>query len=460
MIDELLKTALQHHQTGDVTRARAIYRKILRQSPTHPEALHLSGLIAYQTDKPEEAATLIGRAIRFARPPSSIMHFNLGNVLRAQGREDEALESYRLSLTASPLFAQAQELPPGLADQLAAQPANDAGEYIRRGLAFLAEDHVDKAIACYRRALHVQPDNAEAYNRLGYSFAVQEKREEAIECYRRAIMLRPDYADAYANQGNIFLCWSQFDDALACYREQLRLEPDNPVARHMVDSLSGSQPDGAPLSYVQQLFDCEAQHFDVHLQETLGYDVPAQMRTFIEQRFGPPAAQWTILDLGCGTGLAGMAIGAYAHHLTGVDLSANMLARARNREVYQRLEQTDLLSMMQAEPAASYDAILAADVLIYLGRLDDIVAQMRRLLRPGGFCLFSLEALRPPQTEAEDFRLHNTGRYTHGKPYITRQAENHAFADCRVSDITIRQERGEPVAGYLVLLHAPPVEGN
>ena len=41
--------------------------------------------------------------------------------------------------------------------------------------------------------------------------------------------------------------------------------------------------------------------------------------------------------------------------------------------------------MMQAEPASSYNVVFAADVFVYLGKLDDLVSQARRLLRPGAF---------------------------------------------------------------------------
>ena len=55
-----------------------------------------------------------------------------------------------------------------------------------------------------------------------------------------------------------------------------------------------------------------------------------------------------------------------------------MLEKARERNLYDRLEQLDLLTMMQGEAAASYDVVFAADVFVYLGKLDELVEQAQK----------------------------------------------------------------------------------
>ena len=64
---------------------------------------------------------------------------------------------------------------------------------------------------------------------------------------------------------------------------------------------------------------------DRHLTETLGYQTPTHLRAL----YGDQPIQ-RMLDLGCGTGLSGQAFADIATHITGVDLSPNMLARARS----------------------------------------------------------------------------------------------------------------------------------
>ena len=48
---------------------------------------------------------------------------------------------------------------------------------------------MDEAVACYRRALELKPDSAEAHNNLGNAWKDQGELDEAIACYRRALEL-------------------------------------------------------------------------------------------------------------------------------------------------------------------------------------------------------------------------------------------------------------------------------
>ena len=50
-IPERFKTALQHHQIGELTQAESIYQEILQLSPKHLDALHNLGLLASETGK-------------------------------------------------------------------------------------------------------------------------------------------------------------------------------------------------------------------------------------------------------------------------------------------------------------------------------------------------------------------------------------------------------------------------
>ena len=85
---------------------------------------------------------------------------------------------------------------------------------------------LDEAVACYRRALELKPDYAEAHNNLGNALKDQGKLDEAVACYRRALELKPDYAEAHNNLGNALKDQGKLDEAVACYRRALELKPD------------------------------------------------------------------------------------------------------------------------------------------------------------------------------------------------------------------------------------------
>lgn len=116
--------------------------------------------------------------------------------------------------------------------------------------------------------------------------------------------------------------------------------------------------------------------------------------------------------------------------------------------------------MMQGEPASSYDLVFAADVFVYLGKLDDLASQARRLLRPGGLFAFSVESLEALSHEAapkerRDYQLNASGRYAHSSVYLTAMATRESFEVLSTTSTESRLDKGKPVQGYLVLWRCP-----
>ena len=124
-----------------------------------------------------------------------------------------------------------------------------------------------------------------------------------------------------------------------------------------------------------------------------------------------------VLDAGCGTGLCGPLVARYARRLTGIDLSAGMLAQAKEKQVYDELLQVELTAYLRGCRDA-FDVIVSADTLVYFGALDEVVAAAAGALRAGGLLAFTLE--HGIGDAAPDFRLETHGRYTHARPYVER----------------------------------------
>ena len=80
-----------------------------------------------------------------------------------------------------------------------------------------------------------------------------------------------------------------------------------------------------------------------------------------------------ILDLGCGTGLAGAAFRPLAARLDGVDLSPAMIEKARAQDTSMTISIVADLETALSAPGPAYDLILAADTLVYLGDLSQRV---------------------------------------------------------------------------------------
>ena len=94
------------HRQGKLADAERIYREVLQQQPRHFDALHLLGVIALQTRRPEQGADLIRMAIGIEANIAAA-HNSLGNALIDLKRPAEALASYDKAIALRPAFAEA-----------------------------------------------------------------------------------------------------------------------------------------------------------------------------------------------------------------------------------------------------------------------------------------------------------------------------------------------------------------
>ena len=180
-----------------------MYRQILQTDPNQADAIHLLGVMAHQLGKHGIAIEYIERAIRLKG--DAAFHNNLGNVFKDQGKLDEAAACYRRAVKLKPDFAEAHS---------------------NLGDVFMDQGKPDEAAACYRRTLDLKPDHAKAHNNLGNALRGQGKLDEAVASFRRAVKLMPEHAGVHSNLGNALKDQGKLDDAVACYRRALQLKPD------------------------------------------------------------------------------------------------------------------------------------------------------------------------------------------------------------------------------------------
>jgi tetratricopeptide (TPR) repeat protein len=89
-----------------------------------------------------------------------------------------------------------------------------------------------EATGCFREALRLNPNYANAHNNLGNALVEQSQRAEAESCYRQALRLNPHYANAHNNLGSAFMHGGRHAEAVECFREALRIDPQNSLAQN------------------------------------------------------------------------------------------------------------------------------------------------------------------------------------------------------------------------------------
>ena len=100
-LDVALQEAVAQHQAGRVAEAERLYRRILRERPSHPGTNNALGIALKDQGKLDEAAAVFQRVVAVA-PDFAPAHSNLGNILYEQGKLKEAEASYRRALALRP----------------------------------------------------------------------------------------------------------------------------------------------------------------------------------------------------------------------------------------------------------------------------------------------------------------------------------------------------------------------
>jgi predicted TPR repeat methyltransferase len=273
-------------------------------------------------------------------------------------------------------------------------------------------------------------------------YALKRPHEAAL-CFSRVITLRPKDPEARRLLALAHCTLGEVDKAAEIFEEWLAEEPDSPIARHMLAACSGRDvPARASDAFVEATFDSFASSFDARLAKLL-YQAPALVAGMLERSGLQPSKSLDVLDMGCGTGLCGPLVAPYARRLVGVDLSEQMLARAREREVYDELVHGELTAYL-GDHAAAFDAIVSADTLVYFGPLDDVADAASGALRPGGRLVFTVEEL-----DEDGYVLSVNGRYRHSRGYVETTLADAGLA-AEIVPAELRMEAGEPVAGLVV----------
>jgi len=243
-----------------------------------------------------------------------------------------------------------------------------------------------------------------------------------------------------------------FDKAAHYYRQMLAADAqDHAGAAVRLAAIGyGDTPKVAPAAYVTTLFDQHADVFDLILVDQLGYDVPEQVRLALEKAAKGRVFS-SLLDLGCGTGLMGEALGDMALHKTGVDLAENMISIAHEKGDYDKLWVGDLMKFLHDCNQSCWNLITATDVLPYMGDVDDFFRLVDTHLDTEGIFAFSTELLPPEQDNIAPYKIGAFQRFAHRQSYIEACLSAAGLGILAMHDIVVRQEQGVDVNGQLFL---------
>jgi len=284
----------------------------------------------------------------------------------------------------------------------------------------------------------------------------------AADILEQALELAPGFATAWFALGAIRDRLGERDAAIAAFEKARAADPEDYHGARLQLARLGAG-DAAPAmtqTYVRRLFDQYAPRYDVALTEHLAYRGPALIRDAVEaatRATGRPMRFGSALDLGCGTGLAGAVFRPFADWLVGVDLSPAMIDRAAAKGLYDRFITADIAAALagEAENAARYRLVIAADVFVYVNDLAPIVAAVARVLAPDGIFAFTVET-----HAGAGIKLLPTLRYAHGEPYLRAALREAGLTVSSLTQASVRSEKGVPVDSVIVVATPSTAAGS
>jgi predicted TPR repeat methyltransferase len=278
----------------------------------------------------------------------------------------------------------------------------------------------------------------------------------AADILLQTIELAPAFATAWFALGAIRDRLGDRDGAIAAFAKATENDPDDYHGARLQLARLGAGDAAPPMSepYVRRLFDQYAGRYDTALTERLGYRGPQLLRDAVEAAMRPagrPPHLANMLDLGCGTGLAGAAFRPLVGNLAGVDLSPAMIAQAQGKGLYDKLVTADLSDFLsiEADHGARYDLVIAADVFVYVNDFAPIAAAVARILTPAGLFAFTAET-----HAGRGITLLPTLRYAYGEDYVRGALGGAKLAVCSISTAAVRSEKGVPVDSLVVIAQA------
>lgn len=481
-------------KSGEMDQAVDAYKNAIKKHPTYATPYNNLGNIYYRQEKYNAAKNAFDKAILY-NPQFSDAYFHLSLVHLRQDEINLAVSHLQKALTLSPnspkILSQLAEIyleqelydkAEPLLYQRLNLPPEDPNTFHSLALLHFQKRDYKKALLHFERALasnkhfdlikqhiantllqlgdltgalgyyHQQLSDAptiETYYNIACILMMQERRKDAITYFDQVLAKDPNHLAAHVNMGNVYLREGMRSRAQASFQKALKIAPDDKEIGHILAALTQScAPKKAPAIYTERLFDQYAPYYEQHLTQHLNYHVPNLLFESVTHEKNITKANWHVLDLGCGTGLCGIYFQNLANKLIGIDLSSNMLAIAKQKDLYHELIEQDIVDALSH--FNHIDLIVAGDVLTYLGDLTLFFDRCNQALKKGGLLVFTVEK----SFGSKDYILQETIRYAHHKSYITTLANQQGFKILRLDNCVIRKDHHKPIEGYLVLLEA------
>jgi predicted TPR repeat methyltransferase len=466
------------------------YQHAIQLAPDYAQAHHNLATVYALQDNYKKALQHYSLAVN-AEPDFAAAHFNLGLLLLKNNQLAAAKMQFNNVLTLNPdnpdaefylgvLSLQVNQL----ADaehhfhRVLMEDSNQVQAITNLGVIALKKQQGQLAVDYFSKALAIDNNNIDARNNLAATFMHYDRFENALMHYDVLLQQDPDNIEYLYNSGVAQMALGHLSEAILHFenilsqeenhfaalnnlaaihmrledKEQARIllkravaaNPQDAASRHMLNALTSQESTATTCpEYATNLFNNYALYYDQHVKGQLHYSLPQHIARLIHKLHLLQVSH--TIDLGCGTGLAGVVLREISQQLTGVDIAAKMLEQAKEKGIYDKLIETELQTFLK-EDTHYYELAVAADVLPYIGDLESLFASLAKRLSPNGYFIFSTEI-----SADKPWQLQSTARFSHHPDYIKSLCTKYDLQLQHQEQVTARQQEQQALQ---VMLYA------
>jgi len=193
----------------------------------------------------------IHRAIE-KNPQCSDAYKSLGKIYQSQGIIDRAVACYGKAL----------ELDPA-----------DVTVLYAAGCLYLKTGQQDRAIVCFNNAIKLKPDHIQTLHKLGVALTKKDRLDDAEACYLRCIQLEPRLAETYNNLGLVYKARGREHEAIAYFKKAAEISPHLPQAHFNMGTVYKKQKKHyAALEKFKEAIKADPQYVEAYFNMGLVFD--------------------------------------------------------------------------------------------------------------------------------------------------------------------------------------------
>ena len=292
--------------------------------------------------------------------------------------------------------------------------------------------HLYMAIQHYHFVLTQKPELNDIRFNLASCLQKKGLHLEAIQHYQSILKIYPKHYPSLYNLGCIHWRMQNQKKASFFWQEALKIAPNQKDLRFMFEYFIENKMDlSKHQDYVENLFNHYADYYETHLLNELAYQLPH----FLKQYTKPFNFQ-RALEIGCGTGLCGKNLKSSCQNLIGIDISEQMLKKAREQNIYDHLFKESYEAFLAPEKT-NFNLIAAFDVTPYIANMELFLKLCQHRLATKGRLWLTIEL-----NNLEDITLEPSGRFSYSKGLIEKLAFQNGLKIIYTKNLLARLQEG------------------